>query len=844
MARFSFCGPTYQSESVNADAQRSINLYPESVESGQGRTAYAMYPRPGLIPFVTLAGESEVPQLFQQNGRMFAAGLFLWEVFSNGTAVQRGALNPALGAYITITANQNQLLVLSNGNLYVMNLTTNVVTPVNMTQFNGPISQISFCDSFFLAVQQNSQNFYTSNLLDGTTWLAVNAAQISLITDNIVSHIVSHRDVWFFGSKSSIVYYNSGAALAPFIPISGAFVEQGSNAVAGPSRANNSIFWTGQDERGALVAYMANAYTPQRVSNHAVENQWQSYKVTSDLITFSCEFNGHIWWVLYFPTQNVTWVYDMATQMWHEWSYLDPIHGPVAFRGQCHCFAFGQHFVGDSQTGTIYQISIQNLTDFGTPIQKLRRAPAVSKELEWIQHYQMQLDVESGLGPIPPIAATSPPTYIVLEDSSGQLWNVGISDIGSVTTTQVAPQINPQPTPQTVVLSDIDNSGSYWLLGITTLGVLTTQLVAVQPLPGYAIPPTVKYQVSLIGSTNAQLFISGPINNSATPLALNLTGGSVPIATPVSVTGGVTLLVAILASRGGPATITDSLSNNWEYLPAYTDPVTGITVQVAYVSNPILSAQDIFTLANQNESSAVVYAFTGTLQANGVLDMTAGVASLLASPFKPGSISPTAGDLVISGFAGASQLLTSPTINDSFSASLTAGSAGTAAVAGAYLLNAPSTALNPTWTSPEAGVPFIVSFFCPSAVVGVTTGPIPNTYQLISGPSGGNLWNLQITSLGVLSPVSAGTVSRPPQVYLRWSDDGGHNYSNAYARSFGDAGDFLKRVIWRRLGRSRNRVYEISCTDAVPFRIVDAYLKASGEFQAQERLVQSYRKVG
>jgi hypothetical protein len=800
-----------------------------------------MYQRPGLQLFCTLPGESEVPQLFQQNGRMFAAGLFLWEIFANGTFVKRGALNPALGPYITIVANQNQLLILSNGNLYVMTLTTNIVAPVNMAQFNGPISQIAFCDSFFTAVQQNSQNFYTSNLLDGTTWLAVNAEQISLVTDNIVSHIVSHRDVWFLCSKSSIVYYNSGATLAPFIPISGAFVEQGSAAVAAVSRLNNSIFWLGQDERGALVAFMANAYTPQRVSNHAIENQWQQYAVTSDATSFACEFNGHVWWVIYFPTANKTWVFDVATTMWHEWSYLDPKQGPVAFRGQCHCFAFGQHFVGDTETGAIYQASIQFNTDFGTPMQRLRRAPAISKELEWLQHYAMQLDLETGLGPIPPLPGTQNPTFITLADANGVLWAVGVNALGVLTTTQINTPL-PQPVPQTVVLMDIDGQNTYWLLTVSTLGVLTTQLVSVQPLPGWAVLPTLKYQVSLIGSTNAQLFTSGSLNSAQTTLTLNLTGGSYP-ATPVSVQNGATLLVAILASRGGPAVITDSLSNNWQYLTAYTDATTGVTVQIAYVYNPIISSQDTFSLANQNESSALVYAFTGTLQASGVVDMLNGVASLLPSPFQPGAINPTAGDLVVAGFATAGQLLTAPTINDGFSTSLVAGSAGTAGAAGAFLLNAPASTLDPTWTSPLSGVPALVSFFCPSSVIGDVTGPIPNSYQLTAA-DGTHLFNLQVTSLGVLQTVANGTVGRPPQVYLRWSDDGGHNYSNYYALPFGLAGAFQTRVIWRRLGRSRQRVYEVSCTDPVPFRIVDAYVKASGEFQPQERMVQSYRKVG
>jgi hypothetical protein len=69
-----------------------------------------------------------------------------------------------------------------------------------------------------------------------------------------------------------------------------------------------------------------------------------------------------------------------------------------------------------------------------------------------------------------------------------------------------------------------------------------------------------------------------------------------------------------------------------------------------------------------------------------------------------------------------------------------------------------------------------------------------------------------------------------PQVMLRWSDDGGHTYSNEHWRSVGMAGEWGRRVIWRRLGMTlklRDRVYEVSGTDPVKIAIMGAELTAS-----------------
>ena len=70
-----------------------------------------------------------------------------------------------------------------------------------------------------------------------------------------------------------------------------------------------------------------------------------------------------------------------------------------------------------------------------------------------------------------------------------------------------------------------------------------------------------------------------------------------------------------------------------------------------------------------------------------------------------------------------------------------------------------------------------------------------------------------------------------PQVMLRWSDDGGHTWSNEHWKSMGKIGRSGYRTIWRRLGATmkiRDRVYEVSGTDPVRIYIMGAELLLSG----------------
>jgi hypothetical protein len=64
-----------------------------------------------------------------------------------------------------------------------------------------------------------------------------------------------------------------------------------------------------------------------------------------------------------------------------------------------------------------------------------------------------------------------------------------------------------------------------------------------------------------------------------------------------------------------------------------------------------------------------------------------------------------------------------------------------------------------------------------------------------------------------------------PQAMLRWSDDGGYSWSNEHWRDIGKIGERNKRIIWRRLGSARDRVFELKITDPVKVAIIGAQIE-------------------
>lgn len=70
-----------------------------------------------------------------------------------------------------------------------------------------------------------------------------------------------------------------------------------------------------------------------------------------------------------------------------------------------------------------------------------------------------------------------------------------------------------------------------------------------------------------------------------------------------------------------------------------------------------------------------------------------------------------------------------------------------------------------------------------------------------------------------------------PMAMLRWSNDQGRTFGNEHWATLGAQGQSLTRVIWRRMGSSRDRVYEVRISDPVKRDVAGASLRIEATSQ-------------
>jgi len=392
-------GSTYVTRSVNAADARMVNLFPEIVPEAGKEPAF-LNRAPGLKLLNTI-GTGPIRGLWafssSDSTAFVVSGTQLYKISTSYVATLLGTVTGT--GPVSMSDNGTQLFIAANGPSYIYNNTTNAFGPITDPDFPGAVT-VCYLDGYFVFNEPNSQKMWVTELLDGTSINPLEFASTEGSPDGLLAVASNFREVWAFGTNSIEVWYDSGATDFPLQRIQGAFNELGLAAPYSVAKMDNGLFWLGRDRRGQGIVYRANGYTGIRISTHAVEWQIQQYADLSDAIAYTYQQDGHSFYVLVFPSANTTWVYDAATQAWHERAGFDS-GAFTRHRGNCQMAFNNKIVIGDFENGNIYAFDLDDFSDNGS-IQKWLRSwralPTGANNLHRTAQHMMQLDCESGVG--------------------------------------------------------------------------------------------------------------------------------------------------------------------------------------------------------------------------------------------------------------------------------------------------------------------------------------------------------------------------------------------------------------------------------------------------------------
>lgn len=407
--RIPFFGPSYES-AAQMETQTCVNLYFEKNEGGQGEQG-SFIGTPGTS---ILIGSSDAIGSGGMRG-ILVDGDYIYMVcdnavsrsnslFSNGTII--GYISSGEGP-VSMASNGLQIAVAHSGGISVYTIATGDFELVADSPVN---SVLGYIDSYILAISTDGTFFWTdigeATVIDGLSFASAEGSP-----DDLVSLIVDHREVWLFGTESTEIWGSSGDAEQPFTRTGNAFIEHGCAAKFSPAKINNTVVWLGRDRNGQGIVFQADGYSPQRISTHGIEHQFDSYSTIDDAIGMTYQLGGHAFYILTFPTADKTWQYDFSTGVWSELRYKAPDTGNFS-RHHMNCIAYwqGKHVIGANYAGFLFWYNPEEYSDecpSGASFLKSGNRAAIYRERGFIiplsenkfrRHNAAELMCEVGVG--------------------------------------------------------------------------------------------------------------------------------------------------------------------------------------------------------------------------------------------------------------------------------------------------------------------------------------------------------------------------------------------------------------------------------------------------------------
>jgi len=387
-------GQSYQQRSLPFDAQRTVNMYPVLDETGK-ETAMLLG-TPGLVEFGDVTIGTSRGGFVSANGRCFfvIAGA-LYEIYEDGTYTSRGGLN-ILSGNVTMAENPTQLAICDGTYLYILTYSSNSFVEVSDADLPSS-GTVTFIDGYFVVNENNSGRFFISALNDGTTWAALDYATAESEPDSLKRVINAAGQLWLLGETTSEIWTNTGASAFPFQRISGAVMQTGIMSPFTARVIGNTLVWCGKDRQGRGIVYAAQGFTPQRISNEAIEIKLQSVTNSEDLTSWVYQQDGHTFYVITGGDLETTLCYDLTTKSWHERSHFED-GNHTQHLGICHVYAFGKHLLGSRVDSKIYEMSLDYYDDAGDEIARDRIFTHLSSEDKRIRYNSLIISMETGVG--------------------------------------------------------------------------------------------------------------------------------------------------------------------------------------------------------------------------------------------------------------------------------------------------------------------------------------------------------------------------------------------------------------------------------------------------------------
>lgn len=400
MAVMPFATGTNAGSSLAVDTEQLVNLYPEVSKSG--KSLIALHARPGLTDFYDYGGLPLRGTLITGDSN---TRFTLFAV--NGSSLTKRSEGDPFASFLgTLDTSEGDCYLASNGTQvlvtdgqfgYLYDIPGDsfikLDAPTHGWWFTTP-RWCTYLGTYFIALEASTGNYGISGNNDGLSWNAADIGVAETDPDGTAMLVANHGDLFLFGTRTVEIHYVTQGADFPFEPKLSATMQWGTPAPFSVAKFNDTLAFLGQSERGGLRVFALNGYQPVRISTDSLEERLLEYARIDDARAIAYDWAGHAFYVLTFPTEDVSWCYDAFSEQWHVYQSSDP-SGARRYIGDRAVGFENVTLISDYRNGKLYRVT-RSESDGDVPIYVQATGKVINEGQEWIEHDNFEIVLEHG----------------------------------------------------------------------------------------------------------------------------------------------------------------------------------------------------------------------------------------------------------------------------------------------------------------------------------------------------------------------------------------------------------------------------------------------------------------
>ena len=360
---------------IGDSASVLINGYLDKSPQGKNVTME----RPGFYEFCDLETNEQVDGVYRWSEESLTIAVSNGNVYLISDTGVKSLLGTGLRVgervnfrpYFNAADNKNYLFMANGGSMFY----TDGIVLNEMADPNAPkyVTNIDVIDTILIANDYINGEMRYTDPLNPFIWPPLNSIRPDTLGDTMQALIIANRHVYLLGRISTDTFYSAGDQIPPFARMDGMFSDVGIGAIGSLAKldiatvslmsAYSPIFFL--DSRRFVISLVGN--TPNYVSK-GIDVILQSFDRVDDAVGHIIKVNSKLFYLLTFPSENRTFVYDIELKCWYEWATWDDklaVYNALPWKDITYNEAIGMYIAGSWEDGKLYLFDRRYLDDDG-----------------------------------------------------------------------------------------------------------------------------------------------------------------------------------------------------------------------------------------------------------------------------------------------------------------------------------------------------------------------------------------------------------------------------------------------------------------------------------------------